>query len=388
MIVKPLRLVLAAISLCIVFSSSAQSVIVPDMASLAQDTVVKNQLISSLNGFLGQKDGPNKDNRYVLKEDLPETSALLDEIKGVEQSNKYNIKNFYKCHLANVVKLEAGDYLVQFSYLGIADSVPVMRACFRVMAKARDGKFYFSSPLKWNTISWKTRKTGNVSFHYKAAINLADANEYLKTVNFYDRKLNAPAQSIDFYYCDNFPEALQITGIDYKSDYNGVKADNLSSHENGQNLMVAGGHIYQYSFDTHDLWHDRLRNVMSADIINRPVDEGCAYLYGGSWGFDWLYVLAKFKQYAADNPNADWLSLYIDTKNFVEGDKSMKVPYVLNSLIVQKIEKEKGFAPVMELLGCGKRETGDENYFKALEKITGITKTNFNAAMWALIKKS
>src|SRR5580704_6512747 len=126
--VNPFRFVLAAISLCIVFSARAQSIIVPDMASLAQDTVVKNRLINSLNSFLNQKDGPNKDNKYVLKEDLPETSALLDEMKGMEQSNRYNINNFYKCHLTNVIKLEGGDYLVQFSYLGIADSIPVLRA--------------------------------------------------------------------------------------------------------------------------------------------------------------------------------------------------------------------------------------------------------------------
>ena len=66
----------------------------------------------------------------------------------------------------------------------------------------------------------------------------------------------------------------------------------------------------------------------------------------------------------------------------------MYVPYVLNALIVQKIEKEKGFPAVLELLGCGKREKGDENYFKALEKITGITKANFNTSMSEFIKKS
>jgi hypothetical protein len=40
----------------------------------------------------------------------------------------------------------------------------------------------------------------------------------------------------------------------------------------------------------------------------------------------------------------------------------------------------------MELLGCGKREAGDANYFKALEKLTGINKGNFNSEVWKLIK--
>ena len=48
-------------------------------------------------------------------------------------------------------------------------------------------------------------------------------------------------------------------------------------------------------------------------MINRPVDEGCAYLYGGSWGYTWEEVLTRFKNYLAANPNADWLTLYTES---------------------------------------------------------------------------
>ena len=118
---------------------------------------------------------------------------------------------------------------------------------------------------------------------------------------------------------------------------------------------------------------------------NRPVNEGCAYLYGGSWGESWETILAKFKTYAAEHPNADWLNLYLATANFEDGDKPLKTAYMLNALIVQKIEREQGFEKVMELLGCGPRQKGDDNYFAALKKITGIDKENFNAKMRELI---
>jgi hypothetical protein len=98
--------------------------------------------------------------------------------------------------------------------------------------------------------------------------------------------------------------------------------------------------------------------------------------------------LAKFKKYAADHPDADWLNLYITTANYEDGDKPMKVAYALNALIVQKIEREQGFGKVMELLGCGPRQKGDDNYFAALKKITGIDKDNFNAKMRELINDS
>jgi len=81
---------------------------------------------------------------------------------------------------------------------------------------------------------------------------------------------------------------------------------------------------------------------------------------GGIPGMKWSFGLKNMSR----KPNADWLSLYMDVTNFEGGEKPLKVAYVLNALIARKIEKEKGFAPVMELLGCGKKEKGDENYFR------------------------
>ncbi len=37
------------------------------------------------------------------------------------------------------------------------------------------------------------------------------------------------------------------------------------------------------------------------------------------------------------------------------------------------------------LLNCGPIESGNENYYKVLEKLTGITKTNYNVKVWELI---
>jgi hypothetical protein len=130
-----------------------------------------------------------------------------------------------------------------------------------------------------------------------------------------------------------------------------------------------------------------LHNVVSTSIINKPVDEGTAFLYGGSWGLTWQQILDKFKTYAAANPNADWLALYNEGKNFDEGAKfPLNIDYTINALLVKKIEKEKGFPSVIELLSCGKYQKDNENYFKALEKITGISKADFSANVWALIK--
>ncbi|MBK8391686.1 MAG: hypothetical protein IPL23_21445 [Saprospiraceae bacterium] len=60
-----------------------------------------------------------------------------------------------------------------------------------------------------------------------------------------------------------------------------------------------------------------------------------------------------------------------------KGDKFV-VDYIINAIILQKIENEKGFAGVWEFLNCGPYEKGNENYFTALETLTSINKSNYN----------
>jgi hypothetical protein len=384
MLIKSIRLALLCIFINLAFSSGAQSITIPGWIRLPADSVLQKTLISSLNAFLAQKEKPNKDNTYVLKDALPETSALLDEMKGMEQNEVLKDDNYYKSYLTNIIELDADNFIVQLSYIGINHTTPILRASFTLMAKKVGDVFNFYSPLKQNTLTWKAKKFGNLTCYYKTDFDPDKAKAYQKMVYFYDKKLNIPDGPIDFYYCSSFTEVLHLEGVEYKAAYNGQKNNSLSSYENNSNLIVNGE--IDNGFDPHDLFHDRLAIVMKN--ANRPVNEGCAYLYGGSWGYSWETVLAKFKKYAADNPNADWLNLYISTANYEDGDKPMKVAYALNALIVQKIEREQGFGKVMELLGCGPRQKGDDNYFAALKKITGIDKDNFNAKMRELIDDS
>ena len=181
-------------------------------------------------------------------------------------------------------------------------------------------------------------------------------------------------------------EAGQLLGIDFKLDYNGMQYSNFTAHNNNEYLVVSGRISKKQRYNPHDLWHDQLHRVISIDTINRPVDEGCAYLFGGSWDYTWPEVLAKFKRYAADNPNADWLNLYIKNIKFANDSQPLVISYALNALIVQKIKNEQGFPTVIQLITSGKRQSGDENYFAALNKITGINKANFNEKMWELIR--
>lgn len=70
------------------------SVLVQPNIVLPKDTIISNKLIKSLNGFLSLKDKANNENSFVLKEDLLETSVLLDEMKGIEKSGKFKDDNW------------------------------------------------------------------------------------------------------------------------------------------------------------------------------------------------------------------------------------------------------------------------------------------------------
>ena len=368
----------AVIFISFISLAHGQSVIIRKGINLPKDSLTQALLINSLNGLLAQKEQPAAANEFLLKEEILATAVLLDELKGMGQNAGLKDNDFYKCYLGNAVKLDEDNFILQISYIGMTENIPVLRGSFKILAKRGKDKFYFYAPLKQNTASWKTRKINNTTYHFKDTLYMACVKEYEKYLAFYNSKLHTPGSPAEFYYCDNFTEAQQLAGIDYIMDYNGVKNNQLTARQNNTDLLLNGWTANPYRFDPHDMWHDRLRTVLANDVINRPVDEGCAYLYGGSCGLTWDEVLGSFKTYAANNPNADWQMLYLDLKNFTDGDKPLKAAYVINALIVQEIEKEKGFQAVLELLGCGKREKGDANYFAALEKITGVKRSDFN----------
>ncbi len=88
-------------------------------------------------------------------------------------------------------------------------------------------------------------------------------------------------------------------------------------------------------------------------------------------------------------PNADYLSLYESFYNFGESQqKHLIAGYVMNALLIKKMEKEKGFEAVKAFLTCGPYQKDNANYFTVLERLTGINRTNFNQRIAELINKS
>lgn len=375
-----------AISFSATFGQN-NSLIVPKYVTMPKDSLEAKKITLVINNLLIAKEKPNEENNLVWNKENVETYVLLDEMRGIEKSGKYKDDFFFKPYLTNLVKLNDSEYYFQLSFIGVSENVPTLRASFELMIHKESDEFKFSSTLIRNTASWKTLKIGNCSFHYKNTINTKTAKDYEKWVALFDKKLNASDKLTDIYFGADLPELLKMIGVEYKLEYNSFDTNTTKAKSGNRLLIVDGSNDPTFTtFDPHDLWHERLKNVVSSKIINKPIDEGCAYLYGGSWGISWKDILKRFNEKVANDKQINWLELYGKLDNFGESkEKHLMAEHVINALIVQKIEKEKGMPNVIEFVSCGKYNKENENYFQALEKITGINKANFNEKVWELI---
>jgi len=354
---------------------------------LPKDSIESKKLTTSLNDFLVSAQKSNEENKFIYEPEKLETFILLDEINGIEKSAKYKDDFFFKPYLTNAVMLKDSTYLIQVSYIGVNDNLPILRASFEFIAHKTNITFTYSSPLIRNTKNWKVEKAGSHIFHYQYQINKDKVKEYNKVASFVDNKLNIKSIITDYYCTDNIVELQKLIGVDYKSDYNGRLESIWSSSLGDKKLVVYGNANSSFNeFDPHDLFHNRLSLVISRSKTNRPVDEGCAYLYGGSWGYTWKEIFKEFDSQIASNKNINWTEIKETPVQFKTGKYSNSADYIVNALLVKKIEKEKGFAGVWELLTIGPFEKGNEKYYQTLEKLIGISKANYNEKVWELIK--
>ena len=380
------KILLAAtltLSAAIVMAQGTANLIVPRNLHLPKDSATRVGLLASLEGWLGQRSLPDSINTYVLHEAA--ASVFMDELRSIDRSIKRDSAAGCRCYLGNVVSLDSVRCLVQLNYMEVRKDTPMLRACCTLLASRGDSnRWTMSSLLEENTAKWKTKKIGNCVFHYKDVLNDRKAAAFVRQIGSYDKRLHVVGASLDFYTCANLLEATRLVGEDYRVDYDGLRYYELSEDYGNRTVVVSGEKPVDgfNSWDTHDWWHARLHRVIPTATIYRPVDEGMAYLYGGSWRvYSWKDVLGRFKAYAAAHPDADWLALYKGGTDYVADRYNLKISYVINSLIVQRL----GFDAALPLVTCGPQQKGDVNYFAALKRVTGVDEAGFNGYVGNLL---
>ena len=349
------------------------------------------QLQAELRTLLRLRDNDSARAAYVWPPAALETTALLHELPDAEPDATHSEASL-RTYLTNVVHLDSANYLLQLATLGLRDNTPLLQASFELRARrAPSGRFLFYSPLRANTAAWRVQQWGRYSFYYPVAANKQVVKEYALRAMAFDKTLGNAGQRADIYLCDNLPTALRMLGLTYQAASWGTVHDELSARRPGQ-LLRLSGEGPATGFDLHDLWHQSLRNAVPAaafkSLINKPVDEGCAYLYGGSWGRSWPEILALFRKRARTKPHLDWAATYEDFLDFGNNPRRpLVVTYVLNALLMEKIRREHGFEAVRQLLCCGAYQPDNENYWQTLARVAGITRANFNATIWQLLSE-
>lgn len=361
--------------------ATAQSSIVaigPEI-KLPKDSVESEHLLFSLNQFLISAQEDARGNKWVYQPHQLETSVLLDEIEGIERKDSSN----FEPYLLGVTPIEDGQLLVQVSYVGVVNDAPVVRANFELIAHKNGGQYLFSSPLVRNTRNWKSLTLENYTFHYRDTINEAQVRKYQRLTAFHDERLNLKPKNVTFYLFDDGLVSQQYFGLPYKLDYNG-EGDNMrwTVLLEDQDIYVVNNATL-FEFDPHDLWHHRLSRVTSRRAVNHAVDEGIANLYGGSWGWSWEELFGEFERQIQFDKNTDWLQLKKERAAFITDGHRNPTDFMVNALFVKKIDAEKGFSAVWELLNAKKKEA----YMTTLEKLTGISKKNYNKEVWKLVRE-
>lgn len=381
---KTILILLAALTCC--GALAQQPLRIPPGLNLPKDSLQRNRLLASLHDLLaGIEAGETAVLPFIAARDRAHTLDLIDEMRGMQQPMRPGGFAFSPS-LSAVMPRADSSYMVQITYL--SDTSPVARATFRLIAWPLTGRYVFGSPLAWHTATWKTSSMSSGRIHFRGRPDLKKAAPYFRDIVRFDAKLSMRRTWLDYYLCDDVGEALQMLGVDHKADYSGRRRISMSSASGDTSVVVAafaGGNPFDY--DPHDLWHSRLRMVADPATIHKPADEGCAFLYAGSWGMSWPRIFGIFLDSLGNGPQ-DWLKLYEANYIFYsEGGRSeLNAAYVMNALIVQQIEKEQGFAPVMKLLTSGPYKQDNIAYFAALEALTGIKRENFNEEMGRLIR--
>ncbi len=306
---------------------------------------------------------------------------LIDELSDLSASNVLKDPQFYKAQLVSMVELADSSYRLQIAYIGVHDSTAVLRALVRLRARVKTGQStYFSADTKFENAAWSHVQCAHICFHSSEPLRQEAALNYTRNIRIYDSLLQADILPTDLYCFETLSDVLSAIGIEYNSD--------LSGRLRGTSNCVYAGHEYVLSssggaafapIDPHDLWHARLRRVENMKLVNKAVDEGCAFLLGGSWGLSWESIRNSFRTWRSSRPEINWHDEYVKGTNIApKGSYPLQVDYMINAYVVREVERRKGFGAVRDLLRCGLRQMGDANYFSALERITGVKESEFH----------
>jgi hypothetical protein len=241
----------------------------------------------------------------------------------------------------------------------------------------------FTPPLAYLTRHWQTKQIGHITYHYPDNIDVTRARVFEKNNVTIARKLDLTPEKFDFYLTDNYQEIPPLLGYTYDPQRVGRTRD--GSFADG-NEIFAIQHNEDFS---HDLIHYYVSKIRTSPR-NFTAEEGLAYYWGNAYYtdsnrkmIDYPTQLTALKTYLQTHSDSSLLSLFDhNAKPFPTLAPEVSARSILSARLFQLIEDTKGIPGVKAFIDCGK---GDDNYFKTLDSLTGINRSNFDSRLRILL---
>lgn len=341
---------------------------------LPSDSLIKNQLLNSINGFLKDMVLENKSSPYVEAKHFTANQFFFDELLNYSASGLFKDENFYKAHLLNAYTKDQKTYHLTIAFMGTPkEGREVFSMIFNLKAVHQGAGFLFYSYYEDNlkAMNWKQVSIGNVNYFYKNTINKNRLNAFSKFNTDFAKLLNRTPKKIDYIILEDANETFALLGIDYIISNNG----DPTLRFNTSNKILAGIEKDRYE---HDLIHMYFEDLFDSKNTYRSFEEGIATYFAGSWGDSYLEVVNMMKEYLNENPDADLGQLYKDNKRV--GVHSIR--NMINAFLCEAILKKHDFSALLDILECG---NNGELYYEKLAKYTDIREANFSAKVYQLL---
>jgi hypothetical protein len=368
------------ILICSFGSSFAQKtgITVPSYLNFEINDVSKKDMIDSINKLFEEFDY-NDGSKLINKKNYDTSMKLLRTLWFIEYKNPKISKE-----IINAYKISNDKYLLKILYKSKDKKNDFkIDAITSIIAIKKENKFTFSSPISHHTLNWKNKKIGNIEYFYKKKINEKVAKKFNANNSKISNKLSIDTDNLILYKCSNYQEVLKLIGLDYLLNSNGeIQSSELIGY-----TILTGLNSEDFS---HDILHHYSSKLYNRKVRNWIAEEGLAYSWGNAYYtkennkmISRNELVFLLEEYLKSNPQDSLLEIFINNKKIFNDSYSVtSARSVISSLLCDEIENKKGIIGIKKLISCGK---GKDIFFKVIEELIGINKSNFNKKVLNLI---
>ncbi|NNF00549.1 MAG: hypothetical protein HKN25_16140 [Pyrinomonadaceae bacterium] len=346
---------------------------------------IQSRIVDPLAQLLDSAGSGDEDTGLVDRNGFSESCFLFGEIKSVETRLKSPRRE-----LINLYPIDSNKYLVKIAFKDGSN----LGAIVSFIASAKNEAMVFSSPLKYRTRSWKKKTISSVRYYYQDSLNEKIAESFVRKNEEIAEKFGLAAKKLNYFKCSNYDEVQWVLGIDYDAK----SAGTVQSSESFDNTIITGLNTENFE---HDVFHMYIESEFpSGEDRNFIAEEGYANsiadAYYAKINGDVITrneLTGCLREYLAENSEADLLQLFqkdprvfhpLSEEVSQEVFDLLSVRSTITSLFCDEVERLNGFEGIIKLLRCGE---GEDAYFKALDDLIGVNKTNFDKTAKELVAR-